>query len=120
MNRPTTEIVFDSKIRLVLYSYLTVGEKHEIKRRTLEHMKIQVDQENKSAAVENFDASFTIDVEDLTLKYLVSEVYDETGTKVADPVAYLRDCDERLVPGLYEKINALTSASTMTEDAKKN
>lgn len=121
MDRPTIDFTLPgSKIRIIFYAFLTVGEERDIKRTTVSAMKVKLNQEAKTADLEDFNAGFTIDAQDQTLKSLVKEAYDEDGTLVADPVSFLRNLPGKYEEAIFAKVDELTSASSLEEDAKKN
>lgn len=119
-NRPTEEIVLpDSQARVILYSFLTFGEKRKVKRLAYDAIKGTFDKEKKDIELKDFSAAFQIDAEDLALSLLTKQIFNKDGQEVTNKKEFFDTLSDPDGDALYNKVNALTSISDLTPEAKK-
>lgn len=120
MDRPTIEVTLPiSGSRVVLYQYLTTTESRAMRRASLAAMKMKVKTDGTAPDISEMSGEFTMELEEMALKALVKEIYDDKGALVSDVIAYigsLRDVDGDF---LYKKINELSQSSNMSPEVKK-
>lgn len=118
MERPTVDITLpESGATVTLYEYLTNGENRALKRIALSGTKFKII-DGKPDKEQFVDTSFTIDMEDQALKFLIRSVL-LNGQVVTDTTAFVNNLTAKDADLLYEKINAVTTASVLKDEDKK-
>lgn len=116
MNRQTIDIELpDSRARVSLYEYLTNGESRSIKRIALSSFRYEV---KGGESVQNFPAEVTLDMQDKALSFLIKEIYIG-DIKIEDVSSFVNDLTENDGRILYDKVDEITKASTLSPEQKK-
>jgi len=102
-----------------LKPYLTFRQKRELDRFLAS--KMMVDPINQTKKTE-IPASIYYDTQDLLLKFLIEKVTDTqnvtyTGDAAIERILSMKEEDGKMV---FDKIDELTQAKTLSDDAKKN
>lgn len=123
--RETLEITLPkSKARVVLYTYLTFGERRKIKRVAYDAMSLKVkniDHANKKADIDLSDVhgGFQLDAEDLTVETIVKEVYNSANERVTNIKQFISDLQQEDGDILYNKVEELTKNSGLSDEERK-
>ena len=119
MERPIIELTLpECQARVILYQFLVNGEYREIQRSLLKDVKIDT-KNPEQVEIGELSGQFALDQQDLTLSFLIKEIFTQDGTKVEDTKAFVYTLSVDDASILYEKINELSEASKLTKEAKK-
>lgn len=110
-----------SGAKVELYAYLLGGEKRQIRKIAIDAMNMSMNASSSEPEIKDVSGGFTMDMEDLALKFLVKSIEGSDGKIIAEEritefVYNLSDTDSDF---LYDAVNEVTAASDMTKDDKK-
>ena len=117
--RPAIEFVLPrTQARVFLYEYLENQEAREIKKLLLSQANVDL-KDVKNPEVTGFNTAVTLDMQDLTLKKLIKEIYRADGTKVEDIDEFIKKLRSDDADALYSKVDEITTGSSLSADGKK-
>lgn len=121
MDRPTTEITLpDSKIRVVLYEYLTYGQSRQIKKTAMDSMRIKVNKDTQDFDIQDISAGFQLTAEDQTVSFLIKEMFNAANEPMTNILTVINDeLSQTDGDFLYAKVNELSMTSSLSEEDKK-
>jgi len=116
MEIPTIELKLPKTgYAIVIRQYLTIGQSRDLQKILLAEGSFNTET-NK---FENFSTKTFLTMQDKAAEYLVKEYKDEKGIIQPFSQEWLSNLPVDDGSLIYEKINELTNASTLTKEAKK-
>lgn len=119
MDRETTTIVLPkSGAKVVMHTYLLSGEQRQVRKLAADAMRMSV-KEGEAAAVEDMSGGFALEMEDMTLQFLIKSVTLADGTEVSDIKDFVYNLHQIDGDFLYSEANRLSDQSEMDKETKK-
>lgn len=130
MDRLTIELVLpESGAKIILYQHLTGGQYRDIQKGLFKDIKVNVsnvkgDKEEAGKAIskellKEIPASLLFEQSELTLLFLIKEIFDKDNLKVEDVKSFVYNLSQKDSDTLYNKVDELEASSTLSEEVKK-
>lgn len=118
MERTTKEITLpESKAIVVLYSFLTGGDKRAIKKKMFGAMTMTF--EGEKTKVNDMTGDVIIDQEEFALSLLIISIKEANETPVTDIKTFIYNLSEKDSDFLYDTVNEVTKDSSLSAEDKK-
>lgn len=119
MDRSTIEVVLpQSGAKVVMYEYMTTGDKRKIRRSMMAGMKVSV--EGSKTSVGDISGEVMADMEEVALSCLIKEIISKDGVAVTDVQGFVYGLPSSDGDMLYEKVNEINAGSELSGSEKKN
>lgn len=119
MDRSTIELVLpQSGAKVVMYEYMTTGDKRKIKRLALGATSVNVS--GGETQMGTITGEVLADIEDVALKALIKQITTKDGTDVTDITTFIEELPSQDGDILYEKADEANRQSQVSLTEKKN
>jgi len=120
-DRPTEDLKLEESGAVVtLYANMTTGDYRKIQRTVMAEMKVKIDPEKPTKPeIQDMSGAVTMDQEEAVLDCLLVKIIDKEGNSIENTKKFVYNLPMSDGDALYNKINEISSKSSMGAERKK-